>query len=709
MKDTSEATHRSPEKGKPQLILIFAIFASALIQFDPLSAEPPEVDARVSRILTVDGSRFRDLNKNGSLDTYEDWRKPVPSRAADLVSRMTLEEKAGMLLINTLNAGEGGRLSERAVQYLEHERMTRFVFRNTVTSTPGPPRRRGGPDVTPYQAAQFMNVIQETAEATRLGIPALFKSNARNHFTHDARAGINVDAGSFSAWPKEAGLAATQDMDLIADFAQTMAREWTAIGIRGMYGYMADLATEPRWYRIHETFTEDADLAADIVRTLVLNIQGEKLGPGSVALTMKHFPGGGPQEGGGDPHYDFGKHQVYPADNFAYHYKPFVAAIEAGVSSIMPYYGIPVGQAYKPNDVGMAFSKGILTDLLRGELGFRGYINSDTGIIGSRAWGLEDKSEDEQIVIAVNAGTDVLSGFDKNAQILNLVKSGQISQERLDQAVARLLREQFELGLFENPYVDPARAAYLVGNRSFQRKAEDAQRRSIVLLQNRRDVLPLQAPKPLPPPTRRGRPQPEVVRTEEDKVHLYVMGMNPEVAGDDRWDRFDVVSGDYDAGKRESRPVVPKNTDYAIVRVVVSNEGARPDLFFGGANPDELDVLTFSGMAKAKSWKITPSLEEIQAVMKEAGAENTILAIYFRQPFVLDSASGLLDAGAILATFGVSDASLMDVLSGKHDPSGKMPFALAKTAEAITRQAPDAPGYDKADTLFPFGHGLSFK
>ena len=163
----------------------------------------------------------------------------------------------------------------------------------------------------------------------------------------------------------------------------------------------------------------------------------------------------------------------------------------------MPYYGIPVGQRYMPNDVGMAFSKGTLTDLLRGELGFKGYINSDTGIIGSRAWGLEKKGVEEQIAIAIEAGTDVLSGFDKNAQIRGLVASGLLTEERLNLSVHRLLKEQFELGLFEDPYVDADRAGYLVGNRSFQRMAEDAQRKSIVLLQNKGD-LPLKMPSELP-------------------------------------------------------------------------------------------------------------------------------------------------------------------------------------------------------------------
>ncbi len=460
-----------------------------------------------------------------------------------------------------------------------------------------------------------------------------------------------------------------------------------------------NLATEPRWYRVHETFTEDADLAAEIMTVLVNNLQGEELGPGSVALTMKHFPGGGPQEGGADPHYDFGKNQVYPTDNFDYHVRPFRAALDAGVSAIMPYYGVPIGQPYEPNDVGMAFSRGIVTDLLRNELGFAGYVNSDTGIIGDRAWGLEQESVDEQIAIAVEAGTDVLSGFNSNRQILDLVRSGRLPEARVDESVRRLLREQFELGLFENPYVDADRAAYLVGNRAFQRGADAAQRKSIVLLQNGNGLLPLATP------------------TENEPVRLYTMGMNPEAvalnpdeedAEDETLNDYTVVAGDYDAEAGETRPAVPADTDYALLRITVDNEGADEELVFGGANPDELDLLAFSDMATANSWNVSPPLEDIRAVMNEVGAQNTVLSIYFRQPYVLDEASGLRDAGAVPATFGVSDAAIMDVLTGRFEPSGKLPFALAANARAVVDQAPDAPGYAEADTLFPYGHGLSY-
>lgn len=672
--------------------IILFIFFGCNVFAQKSSPLQPLIEHRAVNLLHEKQFIFKDLNKNQKLDVYEDWRQPLDKRVANLVSQMTLEEKVGMLLINTLNAGEKGTLTEGAVDYIENQKMTRFIFRNTIKNNPvntGAGNGFAGVQISPYEAAQFMNAVQELSERTRLGIPSLFKSNSRNHMEIDARAGINVESGSFSSWPKESGLAATRDMDLIADFAKIMAEEWRAIGLRGMYGYMADLSTEPRWYRVHETFTENSELATDIIKVLIKNLQGEKLHSKSIALTIKHFPGGGPQEGGGDPHYAFGKNQVYPAGKFDYHLAPFKAAIDAGASSIMAYYGIPVGQPYLPNNVGMAFSKGILTDLLRTLLKFRGYVNSDTGIIGERAWGLEDKSLDDQILIAIDAGTDILSGFSNNKQVLNLVEAGKLSESRVNLSVTRLLREQFELGLFENPYVDPNRAAYLVGNPSFQQKADLAQRKSIVLLQNK-TKLPLAIPK------------------GKDTLKIFTMGMNTNLFKEREWSNYKVTSGEYNKEKKETLPSISKETDIAIIRVQVTNN-AGSDRRFGGADSTELDFLSFSEMAKAKSWKISPSLEDIQTVMASIGAEKTILSIDFRQPYVLDEASGILNAAGILATFGVSDEAVMDIIMGKFNPTGKLPYALAKTSAAVVKQAPDAPGYPEEDTLFPYGFGLNYK
>jgi beta-glucosidase len=246
---------------------------------------------------------------------------------------------------------------------------------------------------------------------------------------------------------------------------------------------------------VHETFTEDADLNANIIGTLVATLQGPldahgvSLSPNtSVALTMKHFPGGGPQELGLDAHYAFGKTQVYPGGNFGYHLKPFQAAIDAGVSAIMPDDGVPVNVTYNGityDPIGMAFSNQIVNDLLRGQLGFQGYVNSDTGIINDRAWGLEETTVPERVATAINGGTDTLSGFHDVKTITDLVQAGLVTEARVTEAARRLLKPTFQMGLFENPYVDETAANGIIGSQANRDVGMEVQRKSVVLLQNK--------------------------------------------------------------------------------------------------------------------------------------------------------------------------------------------------------------------------------
>jgi beta-glucosidase len=473
------------------------------------------------------------------------------------------------------------------------------------------------------------------------------------------------------------------------------------------------------------------------MRALVTGLQGGRVSPStSVALTIKHFPGGGPQEMGLDPHYSFGKRQIYPGGRFADHLKPFIAAIDAGVSAVMPYYGVPVNvthQGVRFDETGFAFSHAIVTGLLRTRLGFTGYVNSDTGIINDRAWGLEQRTIPERVAAAINGGIDVLSGFSTNATITDLVKAGLVSQGRLDEAAARLLTEQFQLGLFEDPYVDAPGAADVIGSDAHRARGLEVQKQSIVLLENRADA---------------GRPRLPLPAG----ARVYTMGM-----GKADVERYGFAVTDGNAAAGQTRPSAAGH-DAAIIRIQVRNvntggyrskdpaTGANParlnprtgkpwgaedpcvlfpdvnpacsddgrlggraaGLLFGGALPWEAGNLSFTTMAASESWQITPSLADIQAVMREVGPRRTVLAIYFRNPYVLDDASGLKEAGAIVAGFGVSDTALLDVVSGRFKPVGKLPFALARTLQAVIDNEPDAPGYPAADTLYPFGYGLSY-
>ncbi len=766
---------------KITVALALAISGSALLVAcggDDEDSIQPVLSARTKSIITADGYQFKDLNANGKLDVYEDWRKTVDERINDLVSQMSDTEKVGMLMINDNNAGCAGAITPTAVDYINNQKMTRFILRSTAAATADPcdgsvTPGRGGYKVTPQQLASYTNALQGMAENTRLGIPLVFKDNARNHVETDPRQGIGAGAGAFTQFPKEAGLAAaalgeqflkegkatTGDMSVIKTFTEVMGPEYNAVGLRAAYTYMADLLTEPRWYRAHEVFSEDADLTSNIMKALVEGLQGTTIKDGTsvnaktrVALTMKHFPGGGPQELGMDPHYSFGKYQRYSSEaGFAYNMKPFEAAIAAGVSSIMPYYGVPTagrdtttkqpipmtfkGVTYPLT--GFAFSKSIVTDLLRGQLGFKGYVNSDTGIIKTMAWGMEDKAINERIAAAINGGTDTLSGFAENAPIKALVDQGLITKERVNQAVKSLLKEQFQLGLFENPYVDASKATAAIGIEANRAKGVELQKKSVVLLQNQtktgstEKVLPLKA-----------------------GAKVYTIGFGK---ADVEKYGYTVTDGNYTTG---ARPAVPAGTDVAIIRVLVKdiaqNYNSRDQLtgdnplyinpltgntwgaedpcrmfpapaypdnakcsdgdtyggtVFGGALPWEIGDISFTGMAAAKSRSMYPTLADIKAIMTEIGdPKKVVLSVYFRAPYVMDDASGLKNAGAILATFGVTDTAMMEVLSGKFKPQGKMPFALPKTQKAVEEQKSDLPGFDETTdgALFKFGHGLTY-
>jgi beta-glucosidase len=601
--------------------------------------------------LGIDGLQFKDLNRNGRLDPYEDWRRPVEERIDDLLAQMTLEEKAGLMVHPALAMGEQGTLreeplvrsiapgTERIMSPGTTDAILEKHIRHVLT------RSHEGPEIL----ATWNNNLQALAERSRLGIPVVISSDPRNGFRHDPNA-TSVRAGTFSQWPEPIGLAATGDADLVERFGEIVAQEYRATGIRTALHPMADLATEPRWGRIVGTFGEDAELAAELTAAYIKGFQGEGgVNPDSVTTMTKHFPGGGPQREGLDPHNEYGKEQVYPGDNFDYHLIPFKAAIEAKTAQMMPYYGIPMNVTGE--NVGMAFNKEILTDLLREKLGFDGVICTDWGITSLMCWGVEDLSVEERYRKAVEAGADQFGGDHTPEIIVKLVKGGEISESRIDESVRRLLRVMFQLGLFENPYVDPEVAKEIVGNAEFQATADLAQRKSIVLLKNEATAggktLPLGS-----------------------ETRIYVENVNPTVAA-------------------EYATVVEalEEADVVILRVETPFETGPG--FFGRIHHGNL---AFQGEA----------LERIQETMR---TKPTVVSIYLDRPAVIpEIARG---AAALLGTFGAGDRALLDVVFGRFTPTGKLPFELPSSMEAVKKQREDVP-YDSDDPLFEFGFGLTY-
>jgi beta-glucosidase len=611
----------------------------------------PKIVAKKAAILQRDGLLFKDLNGNGELDPYEDWRRPVEERVDDLLAQMILEEKAGLMVHPALGMAEGGALLEEP-QTLEvspgvrmpmgpatTEAIVHKQIRHVLT------RSHERPEIL----AAWNNRLQELAEGSRLGIPVTISSDPRNGFQHDPNA-TSVRAGFFSQWPEPIGLAATRDEALVRQFGEIAAQEYRATGIRTALHPMADLATEPRWGRIVGTFGEDAGLAARWTAAYIEGFQGtDGLTATSVATMCKHFPGGGPQREGLDPHNEYGQEQVYPGNHFEYHLIPFQAAIEAKTAQMMPYYGIPVDMTSE--NVGMGYNADILTGLLREHMGFDGVICTDWGITSRMAWGVEDLTVEQRYKKAIEAGVDQFGGDHTPEIIVNLVQSGELAEARIDASVRRLLRTKFELGLFENPYVDPEQAKAIVGNPEFQAVADLAQRKSIVLLKNQA--------------TSHGRTLPLSQGTK-----IYVEGFDPSIAAG-----YGTVVDRLGAA------------DVALLRVQTPFETGPG--FFGRIHQGNL---AFWGEA----------LQHLQDVMR---AKPTVIDVYLDRPAVIPELAQ--EAAALLGSFGASDRALLDVLFGRFAPSGKLPFELPSSMEAVERQKEDVP-YDSDDPLYEFGFGLSY-
>ncbi len=603
-------------------------------------------------VLKVDGREFRDLNNNNRLDVYEDTREPVDARVDDLLKRMTLKEKAGTMFITMTGMDRDGSLLEWARLYAPltflMERNSEMVVEkklnhfNIAQSYP------------PEVMAKWNNNIQKLAERTRLGIPVTIATDPRHsgmkNFT------VNVFTEYFSTWPSFLGLAATRDTALVREFGETVRQEYRAIGITQALHPMADLATEPRWGRISGTFGEDAHLSARMVKAYIEGMQGDSLDGNSVACMTKHFPGGGPQKGGDDPHFPYGRDQVYPGNNFDYHLIPFEkGAFPANTAQIMPYYAVPEGSEYE--DVAFGFNKKIITGLLREQYNFDGVVCTDWGIItdrkfrDARAWGVENLTEEERVVKVLDAGCDMFGGESSPEMIVELVRSGAITESRIDTSVRRILRDKFRLGLFDDPYVDPAEAREVVRNESFVRKGKQAQRKSMVLLKNENNLLPL-----------------------EEGSKVYIEGMdNKKLAG-----QYGHVVSSRD------------QADFIILQLQAPYE-ARNDmllerLFRQGS-------LAFMDVEKRK-------------IINKISEKPSVVVITLDRPAVIPEIAE--ETEGLIADFENETDAILDVIFGRADPQGKLPVELPSSMEAVENQLPDVP-YDSEYPLYPFGYGRRYE
>ncbi|MEV8589396.1 glycoside hydrolase family 3 N-terminal domain-containing protein [Streptomyces sp. NPDC051180] len=580
------------------------------------------------------------------MNPYQDPTRPVDERVEDLLARMTPEEKAGqlfhsMLMMNPdgtpVTETDGSMLPFSTPELIEDRRLSHFNLLGTHGAR---------------EMALWHNAVQEMAAGTRLGIPVTLSTDPRHAFTDNVGASFN--AGAFSAWPEALGLAAVGDPELVFRFADTVRREYLSVGFRTALHPQIDLATEPRWSRQSGTFGSDAKLTGELVRAYVRGLQGDTLGPDSVAAMVKHFPGGGPQKDGEDPHFPHGKEQVYPGGLRGLHLEPFREAIAAGCSQMMPYYGQPVGTDWE--EVGFGFNRGVLTGLLREELGFTGIVCADWGLLTdavvfgetheARAWGVEHLDTAARAAKALDAGVDQFGGEQCPEVIVELMASGRIPEERVDASVRRLLREKFLLGLFdERRYVDPDEAAETVGRADFAAAGAAAQRRSLTVLTD--------GPLPLT-----GRPR------------LFAENVDPAVAA-----VYGEVVDD------------PAEADVAVLRLRTPYK-ERPNLF---------ESFFHSGSLAFPE-------EELTRILGLLAAVPTVVCVNLERPAVLPEIAER--AAALIADYGASDEALLDVAFGHARAEGRLPFELPRSMAAVEASRPDVPN-DTADPVFPYGHGLS--
>ena len=669
-------------KQKKALAYLITTVLSFLFIIPSVNAKNvnPHVVVRIKEILTINGKLFKDLNANGKLDVYENWELPVDKRVSDLVSKMTLEEKAGLMIIPEYRDIAGEKMKQP--NNLIEQNTRYYVYRQTPTV-----------DVI----AKANNQLQEIAEGTRLGIPGVLIANPRNHVTTIAEIEKVEEAsqyyvkkqegpGHFSIWPDPLGLAATRDLDLIKEFARITRKEWVSSGLRKIYGYTADIATDPLWTRIIGTFGEDPKLVSDINYTLIKGFQGEELGPESVSITTKHYPGGGARDDGKDPHFEEGSFNIYPTEGslLKYHLPPFQAAIKAGTTSIMPYYAYPsnesadqglppVGVNQQFEEVGFTFNKPFITDLLRHELGFKGYVNTDTGAVLDRAWGVEHLSTEERFAKALEAGTNIFAGTKDPKPIINAVKQELIPEEAINRSVTFLLTEMMQLGLFENPYVNPNHALEVVNNPEPQKKIDLAHRKSVVLLRNDADLLPL----------------------DDEKIKDMKLYAEVFPGGKD-----DIDTKDFRKAIQNYDPNITLTNRFEEATHAIVWIQPMQDLF-----------------AKEPQITIGPetSIPNVDRIIEIQKTVPTIALIRFRSPWLINEIEP--NAAAVIGTFGVKTDAVLDVIRGKFNPTGKLPFTIPANREALANEKGDVPGFDEAPSYvyqaksgdrYGYGFGLSY-
>ena len=703
-------------------------------------------------ILEVDRFAFKDLNRNGALDVYEDWRQPALVRAQDLAAQLSIEEIAGLMLysghqsIPGSSYGFGGAtyggkslaesgmkswdLTDQQRKFLEEDNL-RAVLVTTVES--------------PEVAARWNNNVQAFVEALGHGIPANNSSDPRNE--PSATAEFNMGSGGrISMWPTPLGLAATFDPAIVEQFGHTASEEYRALGIATALSPQIDLATEPRWSRFNGTFGEDPELDIAMARAYVDGFQttdgsADGWGNQSVNAMVKHWPSGGPEEGGRDAHFNYGKYAVYPGGNFATHMRPFtegafqLAGGTKSATAVMPYYTISYGVDPSGKNVGNSYNHYIISDLLRDKYAFGGVVCTDWNItydnasiesFDGKCWGTETLTVAQRHYEVIKAGVDQFGGNNDKGPVLEAYRMwveefGEASaRERFEASAVRLLMNSFRTGLFENPYTDPAWATSVVGNPVFMQWGYEAQQKSVVMLKNHGGVLPKQSARAYVPQ-----------RLFPQTAGMFGLSMGPAAHWDYPIDKALVE-------KRYQWAETPDEADFALVVIQEPSSGSGYDVNDrkkggNGYVPISLQYRPYKAeYARAvsvaggdpkesftnrsyKGKKVTTSnesdLDLVIETKKKMGDKPVVVVVNVSRPVVLAELEPYADA--ILLTFGVQNQAVLDILDGTVEPSGLLPMQLPADMRTVEEQCEDVPRdmrpYVDADGhAYDFAYGLNW-
>ncbi|MDN3595160.1 glycoside hydrolase family 3 protein [Zunongwangia endophytica] len=702
---------------------------------------------------------FKDLNQNGKLDAYEDWRLPVEERAKDLASKMTVEQIAGLMLYSqhqSIPSGEVGfgagtydgkpfsksgakasAISDQQKQFLKDDEL-RHVLLTAVKS--------------PEVAAKWNNNVQAYVEGLGLGIPANNSSDPRNTATVTSE--FNAGAGgTISLWPDGLAMGATFDPELVKQFGEIAAQEYRALGITTALSPQVDLGTEPRWYRIAYVFSESPELVKAMGKAYIEGFQtsdkdseiNNGWGYQSVNAMVKHWPGGGPEEGGRDAHWAMGKFAVYPGDNFKDHLKPFTEGafkLDGGTekaAAVMPYYTISFGRddIYNEN-VGNGFSKYMITELLRDQYGYDGVvctdwlITSDEGAtpatFAGKPWGTEELSVAERHYKVLKAGVDQFGGNNQKGPVLEAYQMGveefgeDYMRKRFERSAVRLLKNIFRTGLFENPYLDVEETKAIVGNSEFMQAGYDAQVKSVVMLKNKNQVLPVKEkqsvyiPKIYTPVTTDwwGNPTPakldypvdiELIKNyynvtdnpkEGDFALVFVKNPQTKEAGYSEVDRKEGGNG-----------YVPISLQYETYTATT----AREHSIAAGDPVIDPEIKDRSYKGKTSTSSNIMDLRTIEDTKMLMGDKPVIVSVTANKPMIFSEFESKVDG--IVLSFGISTQAVMDIVSGKEEPSGLLPLQMPANMETVEAQKEDVPFdmipyKDSEGNTYDFGYGLDW-